>query len=250
MPHDDIYSKKEVQIPPFEFNESVAHVFDDMAVRSIPFYLEVERMTAELSAEFYQNGTYIYDLGCSTGTAMIQIDKELEKRKREPEGIIGIDNSEAMCLEAKTKIAEYANAGNKNGNRFQTLQCDVEDAEFHSASAVIMNYTLQFVSPLKREKLIQKIYNALVPKGVLIVSDKVHQSSTDVSRIFMDKYYDFKRRNGYSDVEIWQKREALENVLIPYTIGEERSLFSKCGFETIDIFFSWYNFTSFLCIKG
>ena len=121
--------------------------------------------------------------------------------------------------------------------------------EIRDAGVVIMNYTLQFVPPLEREALVRRIYASLRHNGILIVSDKTTQSHTDISRIFVEKYYEFKRSNGYSELEISRKREALENVLIPYSVAEEEELFRQCGFAAVDRFFSWYNFSSFLCVK-
>ena len=112
-----------------------------------------------------------------------------------------------------------------------------------------MNYTLQFLDPLEREPLIRRIYEGLNHNGILLVSDKTLQSHTDISRIFIDNYYNMKRANGYSELEISRKREALENVLIPYPIREEENLFRNAGFEAVDLFYTWYNFSSFICLK-
>ena len=242
---DNIYKEQIKNIPPFEFNDSVAHSFDDMASRSIPFYSEVERMSASLTGEFFQDGSLVYDLGCSTGTCSIHVYNELEKLELKDFKIIGIDNSKPMCNEAKTKIKSIV----KNPSKIEILHQDILNTDIKNASVVILNYTLQFIPPLKRETLLEKIYNGLNHNGILIVSDKTHQNHTDISRTFIDKYYDYKRSHEYSDLEISQKREALENVLIPYTIKEEEKLFTHCGFNSVDIFFSWYNFTSFICVK-
>jgi tRNA (cmo5U34)-methyltransferase len=118
-----------------------------------------------------------------------------------------------------------------------------------NASVVILNYTLHFVKPQQRHPLVQRILRGLLPGGVLLVSDKMLQSSTSVSRVFMDIYYDLKRSQGYSRLEIAQKREALENILVPYRVEEERELFLRAGFASVDIFFNWCNFSSFICVK-
>ncbi len=233
----------EGEIRPFEFNENVAHVFDDMAERSIPWYREVQRMITTLGLTFYRQGSNIYDLGCSTGTTMALLSQAFKERQIKDYRIIGIDNSEPMCHEAREKLRPYAQGD-------VTVQCaDLEETAIENASVVIMNYTLQFVDPLSREDLIKKIYKGLNHNGVLIVSDKTLQSHTDTSRIFIDNYYHMKRQNGYSEMEIARKREALENVLIPYRVEEERDLFLKSGFEGVDLFFTWFNFSSFICLK-
>ena len=233
------------EVAPFEFNGEVARVFDDMADRSIPWYRQVEEMSAALAVSFHQPGSRIYDLGCSTATGTIQVAAALREAGTDNPQIIGIDNSAAMCARGAEKVREAFG----DGSGIEIRQGDILAAEFRDASVVIMNYTLQFIPPLERERLIGAVYAGLRHNGILIVSDKTVQSHTDVSRIFIDKYYDFKRSNGYSELEISQKREALENVLIPYSVSEEETLFREAGFSTVDRFFCWYNFSSFLCVK-
>ena len=240
------------EIQPSEFNETVAHVFDDMANRSIPAYQQVETMTADLAATFYRPGTAIYDLGCSTCTESILLLERIRTSRGHLPGdleIQALDNSLPMCREAREKVAAYTANVPESEGKIRVQHADILETEIHNASVVIMNYTLQFIPPLERETLIKRILNGLCRNGVLLVSDKTLQSHTDVSRIFIDHYYNYKRLNGYSELEISRKREALENVLVPYHIKEEEQLFYSCGFDTVDIYFSWYNFTSFLCVK-
>jgi tRNA (cmo5U34)-methyltransferase len=242
---DTIYDFPLERIGPFEFTSEVARVFDDMAGRSIPWYRQVQEMSASLSASFFQEGSTLYDLGCSTATGTILAAEALAAAGFSRPRLVGVDNSAAMCEKAEEKLAKFFGDGGPVSIRNE----DLLETEIRDASVVIMNYTLQFIPPMKREPLLGKIYDNLRHNGILIVSDKTTQSHTDLSRIFVDKYYDFKRANGYSELEISQKREALENVLIPYSVREEESLFLNTGFASVDRFFSWYNFSSFLCIK-
>ncbi|MDC7234120.1 MAG: carboxy-S-adenosyl-L-methionine synthase CmoA [Spirochaetales bacterium] len=242
---DKVFDSTDPVIRAFEFNENVAHVFDDMAERSIPHYKDVQEMVTTLALTFYQEGSRIYDLGCSTGTTIALLLEGLKEHGLEDYFIRGIDNSAPMCREAQDKLLklEY------DRKRVVIEEADIMDESIENASVVIMNYTLQFIDPFHREELIRKIYKGLNHNGILLVSDKTLQSHTDISRIFVDNYYNMKRRNGYSELEIARKREALENVLIPYPISEEEELFRLCGFEAVDLFYTWYNFSSFICLK-
>jgi len=244
-PKDNLFDDDSRPVLPFEFNENVAHVFDDMAERSIPFYKEVQRLITSLVLTFYQKESSLLDLGCSTGTTLCLNAQALSDHGITGQKLIGIDNSGPMCREAEKKVA----GGNGFNQNISILEGDINSERFEPASVIIMNYTLQFIPPFQRELLLNKIFKALVPNGILLVSDKILQSCTDISRIFVDHYYQFKRGKGYSEMEISRKREALENVLIPYTIKEEKELFQKAGFSGVDIFFSWYNFSSFICFK-
>lgn len=242
---DKVYNTPIGEIPPFTFNEKVAHVFDDMAERSIPFYREVQKMITDLTLTFFQEGSKIYDLGCSTATTSALVYQGLVDRGIKDFTIKGVDSSSAMCQEAVVKLDSIG----ASRDHVHITNGDFLTEDIHDASVVIMNYTLQFIDPLHREEIIKKIYDGLRHNGILLVSDKLLQSNTDISRTFIDKYYNMKRLNGYSELEISQKREALENVLIPYTLEEETELFKECGFKGVDAFFTWYNFTSFICIK-
>jgi tRNA (cmo5U34)-methyltransferase len=216
-----------------------------MAGRSIPWYRQVQEMSASLAATFFQEGSTLYDLGCSTASGTILAAEALFAAGFRRPRLVGVDNSAAMCERASEKLGILFDGREPVSIRNE----DLLETEIRDASVVIMNYTLQFIPPLRRESLLRRIYDNLRHNGILIVSDKTTQSHTDLSRIFVDKYYDFKRANGYSELEISQKREALENVLIPYSVQEEETLFLDTGFASVDRFFSWYNFSSFLCIK-
>ncbi|OQY36545.1 MAG: carboxy-S-adenosyl-L-methionine synthase CmoA [Spirochaetaceae bacterium 4572_7] len=242
---DKVFNTPVDNVPPFSFNKKVAYVFDDMAERSIPFYKEVQIMLTDLALTFFQEGSKVYDLGCSTATTTALIYQGLIDRNITDFTIKGIDESNDMCEAARVKLDTLgASKDHVHITNGDFLTEDIKDA-----SVVIMNYTLQFTDPLHRETLIKKIYDGLRHNGVLLITDKLLQSNTDISRTFIDKYYNLKRVNGYSELEISQKREALDNVLIPYTLEEETTLFKECGFKSIDAFFSWYNFTSFICMK-
>jgi tRNA (cmo5U34)-methyltransferase len=242
---DKLYVHPMKHIKSFVFNKDVAEVFDDMAERSIPFYKEVQQMVTNLAVTFFQSGTNIYDLGASTGTTSILLEKKLKESGAKDYRIIAVDSSGAMCRKAREKINTTLN-GTDN---IKVIQKDIRGMGTENCSVAILNYTLQFIPPLQREALIYRIFSSLVHNGILLVSDRVSQGHTDISRIFMEYYYDYKRNRSYTDLEISQKREALENVLIPYSFQEGVKLFKGSGFSSVDIFFSWYNFTSFLCIK-
>jgi tRNA (cmo5U34)-methyltransferase len=242
---DKVFDNIDPVVRAFEFNEGVAHVFDDMAERSIPHYKDVQEMVTTLALTFYQEGSRIYDLGCSTGTTIALILEGLKEHGLNDYFIKGVDNSAPMCKEAVEKLEGL----NYDPEKIVIEEADIMDETIENASVVIMNYTLQFIDPFHREELIRKIYKGLNHNGILLVSDKTLQSHTDISRIFVDNYYNLKRKNGYSELEIARKREALENVLIPYPIAEEEDLFKLCGFEAVDLFYTWYNFSSFICLK-
>ncbi len=237
---DELFKAPLTQVAGFEFNDDTADVFDDMIHRSIPFYQEVQRMIMDYAGQFYQPRSAVYDLGCSTGSLIAAMAARLPHIDR----IVGVDNSEPMIRKTRERLARLELKPTIE------LACeDLRETPIENASVVVMGYTLQFIRPLYRVKMVRRIFEGLHPGGILLLSEKVLEDSTSISQSFVDMYYRFKRRNGYSEMEISQKRERLENVLIPYKIGEQRELLAEGGFEQAEIFFKWNNFASFIAIK-
>ena len=219
-------------------------MFDDMIRRSVPFYLEQQAMIRSLCRHFWIPGTDLYDLGCSTATTMIGLCHELPASAR----LVGYDNSRAMLERARLNV-ERNNFGKRIDLRYGELNGHLHDVPLDNAGVVTMCWTLQFVRPLRRDNLIRWIYDALAEEGVLVVTEKVLTNSVCLDPLFVDLYYDFKRRHGYTETEIARKREALETVLVPYRLDENLDLFRRNGFESVDTFFQWFNFAGFLCLK-
>jgi tRNA (cmo5U34)-methyltransferase len=244
MKKDKIYLKSEKRAGDFEFNSEVAEIFDDMLVRSIPFYLEQQAMIRGLCRNLWIPGTNLYDLGCSTATTLIGLCRELPASAR----LVGYDNSLPMLEHARRKIEENQ-LQDRIDLRHAELNGRLSDFVLENASVITMCWTLQFIRPLRRDNLIRRIYDALVDEGVLIVTEKILTNNGHMNRFFVDFYYEFKGKQGYSGSEIARKREALENVLIPYRLEENLDLFRRNGFQIVETFFQWFNFAGFLCVK-
>ena len=243
MKRDQIFLGSEIGVGAFEFNAEVAEVFDDMVQRSIPFYAEQQAMIRGLCRDLWNEGTVIYDLGCSTATTLVGLAGELPSAR-----LVGYDSSQPMLDRAKKKVDEHQLQGRIELRRGDLAgqRCDLS---LENAGIVTMCWTLQFVQPDKRDALIRWICESLADEGVLIVTEKILPNSDHMSRFFIDSYHEFKRLRGYADVEIARKREALENVLIPYRLEENLELFRRNGFELVETFFQWFNFAGFLCVK-
>lgn len=240
---DRLFATPRPRIDDFNFGEETAAVFDDMLGRSVPFYDEVQRMVGELAADFAADGTAVYDLGCSTCTTFLHIANAL------PAGsnvrFVGLDSSQEMLEIARRKLGEQGFA-----HPYELRRADLDqDIEIHDASVVLLVLTLQFVRPLQRDRLIRRIAQGMAENGCLILVEKVLGESSTFNRLFIKHYYEMKKRNGYSDLEISQKREALENVLIPYRLEENRELLRSQGFQHVDVFFKWYNFCGIVAMK-
>jgi tRNA (cmo5U34)-methyltransferase len=241
LPVDQVFRNQLEKVSDFAFNEAVAGVFDDMVSRSVPFYGEMQRMITELAASFATEGSNIYDLGCSTGTTLSLLHQTLPVNAH----LVGIDYSAEMLDRCRGKLAEL-----DLDNVIELRQGDLDAGiDIENASVVVMLLTLMFVRPLNREKLMRRLHAGMNENSCLLVIEKVLGDGSLFNRLFIERYYGFKRRMGYSELEIAQKREALENVLIPYRLQENRDLLLNAGFREVEVFFKWYNFAGFVAVK-
>lgn len=238
---DNIFASPLEQMVDFRFDERVVDVFPDMIQRSVPGYGTLISNIGILAARYAQAGSNCYDLGCSLGAVTLSMRQRI---KVENSQIIAVDNSAAMVERAQKIIAADNNRVPVN------LRCeDINQSSVENASVVVMNFTLQFIAPTLRDALIQRIYQGMKPGGVLILSEKLAFESVEQQVFFTDAHHDFKRANGYSDLEISQKRSALENVLIPETLAVHQQRLANAGFSSSECWFQCFNFASIIAFK-
>jgi tRNA (cmo5U34)-methyltransferase len=240
MASDRLFAQEKNLVGDFAFDRDTALVFDDMLNRSVPFYSEIQRMIGEIAADFAADGTNVYDLGCSTCTTFLHL-----QRLGSDVTFIGLDSSPDMLERARENLAR-----NRFSRPYDLLCRDLQEPfTIENASVVIVSLTLQFIRPLYRDAFMRAVVEGLNDNGCLILVEKVLGADTLFNRLFIKYYYDLKRRNGYSDLEIAQKREALENVLIPYRQEDNEQLLRRAGFRSVEVFFKWYNFCGMLALK-
>lgn len=222
----------------FEFDESVASVFDDMLSRSVPFYDEVRKLIISLILKEQKDGKRVLDLGSSTAKFLLDLDNKMSSDMK----LKGIDNSQAMLDRAVKKCEAF-------GADIELELADMLSYEYENLDIIVANYTLQFIRPMQRVELIRSLYNGLNEDGIFIFSEKVVFDDKRLDKELIDIYYEYKKTQGYSEYEIAQKREALENVLIPFTIEENIKMCKDMGFRSVDTLFQWANFVTFVAKK-
>jgi len=240
---DDLFARTARRRGDFAFDESVAAVFDDMLERSIPFYVEQQAMISELVARHWQPETLLVDLGCSTGCTLVSSCSRLPAARA-----VGVDASEPMLAKAEAVLAR-AGIGDRVTLRAADLEAGISGLGLEPASVVTCCWTLQFLRRDRRDRILREIHDLLVPGGALVLAEKVTFEPAGTGDLYTDLYYEFKRRNGYSETEIGRKREALEGVLVPLTVDENLDLLRDAGFEQASTFFQWYPFAAFLAVK-
>jgi len=198
-------------------------------------------MIETLTEHYAQPGSNLYDLGCSLGAATLSMERGLNAEDCQ---IIAVDNSPAMVARCRKAVGRtHTCAG------VRIVEGDILATEINNASVVVLNFTLQFIPPEKRLQLLEKIHAGMRPGGVLILSEKVVFDDGHLNGLLADIHHDFKRAHGYSDLEVSQKRSALENVLVPETIPTHRKRLAQAGFASVDVWFQCFNFMSMLAVK-
>lgn len=239
---DTLFAQPNEALGAFQFDESVVSVFPDMIQRSVPGYQTILAGIGELTQQFAQPNTQLYDLGCSLGAVSLTMRRKLPYSDCK---IIGVDTSQPMIERAQSYVAAFHSEIPVELRREDMLHTPIENA-----SVVVMNFTLQFIEPKKRQQILNKIYQGLNPGGILILSEKIHFEDPTIQSAIESMHLQFKRANGYSELEISQKRASLENVLISDSEATHLQRLQKAGFSSAAIWFQAYNFASFLAIKN
>ena len=239
---DEIYASPLNEIIDFDFDEKVAEVFPDMIQRSVPGYGTMISTIGILAAKYAQPNSRCYDLGCSLGAVSLS----MRQRINQPDcTIIAVDNSEAMVERGLELLA----SDSSSRVSVEMVCADIQDIAIEDASVVVLNFTLQFIPLDDRLALITRIYQGLKPGGVLILSEKMAFDDQIKQDFHTEAHHDFKRANGYSDLEISQKRTALERVMIPESLNCHTQRLQDAGFPMSEVWFQCFNFASMAAIK-
>ncbi|MGJ0622736.1 carboxy-S-adenosyl-L-methionine synthase CmoA [Xenorhabdus bovienii] len=239
---DSLFSAPIANLGDWSFDERVAEVFPDMVKRSIPGYSNIISMIGMLASRFVTPGSQIYDLGCSLGAATLSIRRSINADNCR---IIAIDNSPAMIERCRRHIDSF-----KASTPVEVIEQNILDTDIQNASMVVLNFTLQFLHPDDRQKILKKIYAGLKPGGVLVLSEKFNFEDQKIGELLFNMHHDFKRANGYSELEVSQKRSMLENVMRTDSVDTHKSRLKEAGFQHVEVWFQCFNFGSLLAIKG
>ncbi len=238
---DNLYDQPFIDLDEFAFDQRVVDVFPDMIKRSVPGYSTIIHMIGQLAERYAQTNSRCYDLGSSLGAATLAIRHRIQAAEVK---IIAVDSSSEMVKRCQIILdADSAEIP------VELLCTDIADVDIHSASLVILNFTLQFIPVENRAKLLNKIYQGMKPGGVLVLSEKLQFEDKHHDQLMTELHHYFKKTNGYSDLEIAQKRSALENVLIPEPIEKHKNRLNQAGFANVDLWFQCFNFASLLAFK-
>ncbi|MBH2772569.1 carboxy-S-adenosyl-L-methionine synthase CmoA [Serratia marcescens] len=243
MPNrDTLFSAPIAKLGDWTFDERVAEVFPDMIQRSVPGYSNIISMIGMLAERFVQPDSRVYDLGCSLGAATLSMRRNIKVPGCH---IIAVDNSPAMVERCRRHIDAF-----RAETPVEVIEADIRDIDIENASMVVLNFTLQFLEPADRLRLLEKIYRGLRPGGALVLSEKFSFEDAEVGELLFNMHHDFKRANGYSELEISQKRSMLENVMLTDSVEAHKTRLQQAGFEHAEVWFQCFNFGSLIALKA
>tara|TARA_R110002050_G_scaffold50134_9_gene115995 strand:+ start:291 stop:1022 length:732 start_codon:yes stop_codon:yes gene_type:complete len=238
---DKIYAHVTDKITDFQFDQRVAGVFNDMIRRSVPGYAQIINTIGDFAHRFVTPSSNIYDLGSSLGSATLSIRRQIEGRQCQ---IYAVDNSQSMIDRCNENLAAYV-----SDIKVNLLCADIREIDIQNASMVVLNFTLQFLPIHDRDALIKCIYDGMLPGGILVISEKLFFEDNHIQQLLDEQHLDFKRANGYSELEISQKRSALENVMRPDSLNVHQQRLTENGFSHFSVWFQCFNFASMVAIK-
>lgn len=238
---DAIYSKPQQRVRDFQFDAAVVDVFPDMIQRSVPGYSTIIDAIGQLAGRFVTPDSRVYDLGCSLGAATLAMRRYIQAGGC---NMVAVDNSQAMVEKCRLHLQAF-----KSDIPVDVQCADIQSIALENASMVVLNFTLQFIDPSQRQALLQKIYDGLNPGGILVLSEKLSHPTALGNEMLVELHHEFKRRNGYSELEISQKRTALENVMLTDSIETHRQRLTDVGFSDVVQWFQCFNFASIVAIK-
>ncbi|MCF2858222.1 carboxy-S-adenosyl-L-methionine synthase CmoA [Pseudoalteromonas sp. SMS1] len=237
---DSIYATEQT-VKDFTFDENVVEVFPDMIQRSVPGYATMVNNMGKLAGQFAQSNSNLYDLGCSLGAVTLSMRRSIDKENCQ---IIAVDNSAPMVERCQLHLKGF-----KSDVPVHVQLGDINDVNIENASVVAMNFTLQFIPQALRQIVLEKIYAGLKPGGALLLSEKIKGENDVRDNLLIDLHHDFKRQNGYSELEISQKRTAIENIMRTDALSTHLNRLSDVGFSNTQVWYQCFNFCSMIAIK-
>lgn len=240
---DSLFAHPLDELASFSFDEQVVRVFPDMIKRSVPGYSQILGMAGVIAKRYVPEGGRIYDLGASLGGSTLSVLQQLHELQQVE--VIAVDNSESMVSRCQQLLQQtYPERA------VQVVCADISELDYQRCDLILLNFTLQFLPLDQRQPLLDHLFAALRPGGALLLSEKVHFDDPRQSQLLYELHHDFKRANGYSDMEISQKRTALEDVLRTATPEQHQAALQQAGFAFTLQWFQYLNFASFLALKG
>ena len=230
------------EVPAFVFDDEVVKVFPDMIERSVPGYSATLSAAGALARRLVRSGDKVYELGCSRGAALLSMDRSVPREMNIE--LIGVDTSAPMLDACRADLVDSGILRHP----LTLINQDIREVEMSDARLIILNFTLQFIPIENRLELLRRARKALKPGGALLLSEKIKLADDRIDELCIDLHHEFKKSQGYSELEIARKRDALVGVLIPEPIQDHRDRLAAAGFSASEVWYQAFNFCSLVAL--
>jgi tRNA (cmo5U34)-methyltransferase len=209
----------------WQFDASVANEFDAHARQNIPGYEDVVGVSLAIAKACCAPGDRIAEIGCATGYTLGQLEQAGFQ------ALVGVDSSQAMLDRCRL--------------RHSTLVCSSEfPAQLGPFKLVLLNWTLHFVAPTDRGAYLQKLAAALADDGILVLTEKTHQSS-----LVEGLYHGFKKSRGMSEADIAAKKRSITGVLETLPHSWYLQTLERLGLDA-EIVWAQYGFVTYMARRA
>ena len=205
--------------------------FDDHILKSIPNYDLLSSSMLRLSDYFKDEKKVIYDVGCSTGLFL----KTFKQVNNYQGKLVGIDISKNLLPESESGIEFVSHDLTK-------------PYQFDNACIVYCVFILQFLPKEARLPLLRSIYEGLSKGSALFLAEKTYCDTGMFQDMFTSTYYDYKKQS-FTEKEIFDKERSLRTMLKPNTRQENLDMLEEVGFKKAEIFYKYFQFEAWLCVK-
>lgn len=219
------------------FGDSVPDGFTEHVKKSVPYYEDGHDLICKLSDFFLQDDSICYELGVSTGVLIRKLSEYHNKKI----SFIGLDVEKKMIEQAKKEVGI--------DDRVKILEADINTYDYEPADMVVSYYTIQFVPPRLRQRLINRVYDSLNWGGAFIMFEKVRACDARFQDIMTSLYSDYKLEKGYSAEQIIAKTRSLKGVLEPFSTSGNEELLKRSGFVDYMSVMKYACFEGFIAIK-
>lgn len=223
----------------WSFGGNIFKNFEKHINKSVPLYKTTHDLYLNLSDFFLQDKSQILDIGCSTGNFLNAIYKRHYQNEKKIK-YIGLDNTKEMINFCKNKYKKI---------KINFLLKNVDDYKITKCCIISSFYTMQFISPKKRQSLINRIYKGLNWGGAFFLVEKVRGPDARFQDILNQVYVEFKLSQGFSESQIISKSKSLKGILEPFSSKGNLDLLKRAGFKDVLTVFKYACFEGFLAIK-
>ena len=221
------------------FGKNVPETFVDHIKLSVPLYEESHDLGCQLSSFFVRDNSVVHEIGTSTGELLKKL--ALHNKSKKEARFIGFEVEDAMVKKAEQHCADTPSV--------EIVQEDIRLAHLEKSDLIVSYYTMQFVPPCDRQRVFDKIYEALNWGGAFIMFEKVRAPDARFQDIAVQLYADFKYDNGFSFQEMGEKTRSLKGVMEPFSSQANLDLMKRAGFVDMMTICKYICFEGFLAIK-